>query len=60
MKNKDIKVVFVNASLTTGGSERVMTLVANYCGTAGRSIWTLFQKKQQRSGKTAHRIIWNF
>ena len=32
------KLLFVNSSLTGGGSERVMTLLANYCAENGYDV----------------------
>lgn len=49
MKNKDIKVVFVNASLTTGGSERVMTLVANYCASQDIQVTMLLVRLKSKT-----------
>ncbi len=39
------KIVFVNASLTQGGSERAMTNIANYCATNGYNVEMILLRK---------------
>lgn len=53
------KIVFVNSSLTGGGSERVMTLIANYCATHGCQVTMLLlrQKEQIYSVEPAVKLV---
>lgn len=43
------KIVFVNASLTGGGSERVMVLVANYCADNGCDVEMILLREKKRT-----------
>ena len=50
------KLVFVNASLTGGGSERVMTHIANYCCNVGFDVYMILVRKKEKTYKTNKQI----
>ena len=48
-----MKILFINASLTDGGSERAMTLVANQMAVMGHDVTMLLIRDKERTYKVS-------